>query len=189
MQRMQRKDYCCWEWCDVPPDQCDNFKLEEVKDYKRNTNYIPVCFGDRVRILFINTASFEAHEGHPMHLHGHDFVLRELYNITGASPNIKLIPGDNQTFNVTGPKVDTIWVPFNQALTFDFDAYNPGEHLFHCHNDFHLENGMMTTIRYMDNDYCQDLPKFKGGENKYPTQFCEMGNCAPPSKLSMKKEP
>jgi len=185
----QGNDYCCWEWCDVPPDQCDNFKLEDVKHYKRNTNYIPVCFGDRVRILFINTASFEAQEGHPMHLHGHDFVLRELYNITGASPNIKLIPGDSQTFNVTGPKVDTIWVPFNQALTFDFDAYNPGEHLFHCHNDFHLENGMMTTLRYMDNDYCQDLPKFKGGENKYPTQLCEMGNCAPPSKLSEKKEP
>jgi len=177
-------DTCCWEWCDVPPEECEDFELEDVKNYEPNTNYIPVCFGDRVRILFINTASFEAQEGHPMHLHGHDFVLRKLYDIKDGKD---LIPDDSQTFDITGPKVDTIWVPFDRALTFEFDAFNPGEHLFHCHNDFHLENGMMTTIRYMHDDYCQDLPEFKGGENKYPTQFCGMDDCTP-AELSEKKE-
>ena len=165
---------CCWEWCDVPEDKCTDFELEDVEHYKPNKHYIPVCYGDRVRILFINTASFEGSEGHPMHLHGHDFTLRELYDITADN---KLVL--NTRYKVSGPKLDTIWVPFNQAVSFDFDAYNPGEHLFHCHNDFHLENGMMTTIRYMHNDWCEDLPNFVGGENSYPKQLCTMNDCAP----------
>jgi len=192
-------DRCCWEWCDVPSDQCDHYKLEEVKYYEPNKNYIPVCYGDRVRIQFINAASFENDEGHPMHLHGHDFVLRQLYNIT-KSDTTELntdntgfsVEGSGQNFNFTGPRVDTIWVPYNQALVFDFDAFNPGEHLFHCHNDFHLENGMMTTIRYMHDDYCETMPKhdlFKGGFNKYPTQFCNMAKCGPGSTLVGNQQP
>jgi len=173
-------DTCCWEWCDVPEENCTDFKLEDVKHYKQNQNYIPVCYGDRVRILFINSASFEKSEGHPMHLHGHDFTLRELYDLTPGTD--KLVK--KKTYKFNGPKLDTIWVPFGKAVAFDFDAYNPGEHLFHCHNDFHLENGMMTTIRYMHDAYCQNLPKFVGGENNYPTQFCTMNDCTPPSKLT-----
>ena len=108
---------CCWEWCDVEPDQCDHYKLEDVKHYEPNKNYIPVCYGDRVRILFINTGSFGISEGHPMHLHGHDFVLRELYNVTtsntssGNIRNIRLtqdtneLNGEQAEFNQTGPKV------------------------------------------------------------------------------------
>mmetsp|Transcript_11832 Transcript_11832/g.27086 ORF Transcript_11832/g.27086 Transcript_11832/m.27086 type:complete len:747 (+) Transcript_11832:402-2642(+) len=173
-------DTCCWEWCDVK--NCSGFELEDVETYKPNNNYIPVCFGDRVRILFINSASFEGSEGHPMHLHGHNFVLRELFNVSDDGQQLVYSAeyGKDQ-YNISGPRVDSIWVPFNQAVAFDFDAYNPGEHLFHCHNDFHLENGMTTTIRYMHDEYCRNsLPEFKGGKNNYPTQFCEMDNCSPP---------
>jgi hypothetical protein len=182
----QGDDKCCWEWCDVPESECENFKLRDVNEYRTNKNYIPVCYGDRVRILFINTASFEGSEGHPMHLHGHDFTLTALYNVTGdtltdKNPR-KLQALENPTFRITGPKVDTIWVPYNQAVAFEFDAYNAGEHLFHCHNDFHLENGMMTTIRYMHDDTCaNNLPNFTGGTNEYPQQFCSMDNCSPES--------
>ena len=108
-------DKCCWEWCDVEPDQCDHYKLEDVKHYEPNKNYIPVCYGDRVRILFINAGSFEISEGHPMHLHGHDFVLRELYNVTTSNTsttNIRLTQVDTDDLNyeqaefkLTGPQV------------------------------------------------------------------------------------
>lgn len=165
---------CCWEWCDVPEENCTDYELEDVNVYEPNKHYIPVCFGDRVRFLFINTASFEGSEGHPMHLHGHDFVLRELYNVEA---NYTLVLNTTYKYDISGPKVDTIWVPFNQAVAFDFDAYNAGEHLFHCHNDFHLGNGMMTTVRYMHNEYCQDLPEFAGGENDFPQQICTMDGC------------
>lgn len=168
---------CCWEWCDVPEDQCEDYNPVDVDSYQPNKHYIPVCFGDRVRILFINTASFENSEGHPMHLHGHEFVLRELYNV---KENYKLVKDETYQYDISGPKLDSIWVPFNTAVVFDFDAYNAGEHLFHCHNDFHLENGMMTTVRYVhDDDYCgsSDLPDFVGGENDYPKQICTMDDC------------
>lgn len=176
-------DTCCWEWCDVPEANCSDYELEDVNIYEPNKHYIPVCFGDRVRILFINTASFEGSEGHPMHLHGHDFVLRELYNIVNVAaddnPNYILVLNTTYTYDITGPKVDTIWVPYGTAVVFEFDAYNAGEHLFHCHNDFHLENGMMTTFRYMHDEDCKDLPEFVGGENDFPQQICTMDNCTP----------
>mmetsp|Transcript_13590 Transcript_13590/g.19438 ORF Transcript_13590/g.19438 Transcript_13590/m.19438 type:complete len:428 (-) Transcript_13590:124-1407(-) len=166
---------CCWEWCDVPEEKCKDYDLEDVNVYEPNKHYIPVCFGDRVRFLFINTASFEGSEGHPMHLHGHDFVLRELYNVES---DYTLVKDTTYKYDISGPKVDTIWVPFNKAVAFDFDAYNAGEHLFHCHNDFHLENGMMTTVRYMHDEYCQeDLPEFVGGQNDFPQQICSMDGC------------
>jgi len=176
------KTTCCWEWCDYA-DNCTDFELEDVKHYEPNHNYIPVCFGDRVKIMFVNTASFEGQEGHPMHLHGHEFVLTELYNVTDGG---KIDQASKITYDVTGPKVDTIWVPFGQAVTFEFDAFNPGEHLFHCHNDFHLTNGMMTTVRYMhENDFCDNrLPQFNGGESDFPTQICTMDNCTPTLPMS-----
>jgi len=178
-----RDDTCCWEWCDVPEEDCQFYKLEDVNRYEPNKNYITVCFGDRVRILFINTASFEGKEGHPMHLHGHDFVLRELYRVQfngDTMSNYSLVLDDTYEYDISGPKVDSVWVPFNQAVAFEFDAYNAGEHLFHCHNDFHLENGMMTTVRYMHDEYCSDLPEFVGGVSDFPKQICTMDDCMNP---------
>jgi FtsP/CotA-like multicopper oxidase with cupredoxin domain len=165
---------CCWEWCDIPEKDCHKYDLVDVDSYHKNEHYIPVCYGDRVRILFINSASFEADEGHPMHLHGHNFALRELFNVTNGTLT------KTKDFNRTGPLLDTIWVPYGTAVSFDFDAYNPGESLFHCHNDFHLANGMMTTVRYMSEDFgCQDFPKeFVGSRNEFPTQRCNMDGCA-----------
>ena len=97
---------CCWEWCDVEPDQCDHYKLEDMKYYEPNKNYIPVCYGDRVRILFINTGSFEISEGHPMHLHGHEFVLSELFNVTASNTS---------TINILLTRVDTDDLNYEQA--------------------------------------------------------------------------
>ena len=45
-----------------------------------------------------------------MHLHGHDFVLRQLCNITNSNTSNTgmIVEGDGQTFKFTGPRVDTI---------------------------------------------------------------------------------
>lgn len=34
------------------------------------------------------------------------------------------------------------------TATIAFDANNPGKWLFHCHFEFHMQAGMMTTIEY-----------------------------------------
>jgi FtsP/CotA-like multicopper oxidase with cupredoxin domain len=33
-----------------------------------------------------------------------------------------------------------------------FQANNPGEWMLHCHNAYHLEAGMATSLRYSSND-------------------------------------
>ena len=82
---------------------------------------LPVSAGERVRLRFVNqTMMF-----HPMHLHGHTFGL---------------VDG--------GARKDTVIVRPMQALEVDIDADNPGQWAVHCHNIYHAETGMMTTLSY-----------------------------------------
>jgi len=81
--------------------------------------------GDRVRLLFDNRSTMF----HPMHLHGHTFQVRD-----GARP---------------GPRKDTLIVRPMQQVAVDLDAANPGQWVVHCHNVYHQEAGMMTTLSYV----------------------------------------
>jgi multicopper oxidase len=81
--------------------------------------------GERVRLVFDNRSMMF----HPMHLHGHTFQVRD-----GAQP---------------GPRKDTVVVRPMQRVTVDLDAGNPGQWVVHCHNAYHQEAGMMTTLSYV----------------------------------------
>jgi FtsP/CotA-like multicopper oxidase with cupredoxin domain len=64
-----------------------------------------------------------------VHLHGHHF------RVTGADGR--------------GPRKDTASVPARGGeLVLDFVAGNPGDWMLHCHNHWHMEDGMARTIRY-----------------------------------------
>lgn len=80
--------------------------------------------GERVALEFRNSTTM----WHPMHLHGHTYQL----------------PGG-------GPRKDTSIVLPGKTLRVEFDADNPGRWLTHCHNVYHGEAGMMTTIAYQEN--------------------------------------
>ncbi|MBB1259056.1 multicopper oxidase family protein [Streptomyces alkaliterrae] len=82
----------------------------------------PVRSGERVRLSFVNNTTM----WHPMHLHGHTFALGE-----------------------GGPRKDTAIVLPRQTVDVDFDADNPGLWMVHCHNVYHAESGMMTTLGYL----------------------------------------
>ena len=69
---------------------------------------------------------------HPMHLHGHHF---QVVAVNGA--------------RVTGAMRDTELVPVGGSVTLAFDAGNPGNWMFHCHNLYHMQSGMMTQVRYL----------------------------------------
>ena len=82
---------------------------------------LPVSQGERVRLRLVNqTMMF-----HPVHLHGH-------------------------TFEIAGTKLrkDTVIVRPMQRVDVDLDADNPGQWALHCHNIYHAETGMMTTVSY-----------------------------------------
>lgn len=77
--------------------------------------------GDRVRLIFRNMSMMF----HPMHVHGHTFAV-----------------------NGGGARKDTVIVRPMQSLEVDLDANNPGQWAAHCHNIYHAETGMMTTLSY-----------------------------------------
>ena len=77
--------------------------------------------GERVRLRFQNMSMMF----HPMHLHGHTFGLLG-----------------------SGVRKDTVIVRPMETIEVDLDANNPGRWATHCHNLYHAEAGMMTTLAY-----------------------------------------
>lgn len=69
---------------------------------------------------------------HPIHLHGHDFVV--LAQGSGT------YTGDVTTLP-TPPKRDTAMLPENGYLVIAFKTDNPGAWLMHCHIGWHTEEG------------------------------------------------
>ena len=86
-----------------------------------------VAKGERVEFVMNNKTAMS----HPMHLHGHPF---------------QVVAIDGRRF--PGAVRDTVLVPPMRSVTIAFDAENPGRWAFHCHNLYHMEAGMMTTVRY-----------------------------------------
>ena len=88
---------------------------------------LSVLTDERVEIILRNQTMMS----HPMHLHGHHFQVTAL----GRA-------------RLSGALRDTVMVPPRESVTIAFDANNPGEWPLHCHNAYHLEAGMMTSIEY-----------------------------------------
>jgi FtsP/CotA-like multicopper oxidase with cupredoxin domain len=82
--------------------------------------------GQRIRLSFHNTTTMF----HPMHLHGHTFQV--------------VLPS-----GAPGPRKDTTIVRPDRTVAVDFDADNPGQWMLHCHNLYHQQGGMMTTVSYV----------------------------------------
>jgi FtsP/CotA-like multicopper oxidase with cupredoxin domain len=89
---------------------------------------IRVVAGERVELVMKNTTMMS----HPMHLHGTVF---QVVAINGR--------------RFQGARRDTVMVPPMASVTIAFDADNPGKWAFHCHNGYHQEAGMMTSVEYV----------------------------------------
>jgi FtsP/CotA-like multicopper oxidase with cupredoxin domain len=89
---------------------------------------IRVVAGERVELVMKNTTMMS----HPMHLHGTVF---EVVAINGR--------------RFPGARRDTVMVPAMTSVTIAFDADNPGRWAFHCHNGYHQDVGMMTSVDYV----------------------------------------
>lgn len=87
---------------------------------------LPVRQGERIRLVIRNATMM----WHPIHLHGHTFQVD---------------PPDGGV----GPRKDTVVVAPGATITVEFDANNPGQWLLHCHNTYHAESGMLTTLSYV----------------------------------------
>ncbi|KAK4145141.1 laccase [Dichotomopilus funicola] len=98
---------------------------------------------------------------HPMHLHGHDFL------VLGRSPDVP--PGSNQRFTfdptVDLPRLrgsnpvrrDVTILPAGGWLLLAFKSDNPGAWLFHCHIAWHVSGGLSVDFLERPNDLRQQI--------------------------------
>ena len=83
--------------------------------------------GKRYRLVFRNGSG----DQHPLHLHRHTFEVTRI--------------GDKQ---LSGLKKDVINVMPLDTVEVDFVADNPGDTLWHCHQQLHMDYGFMQLIKY-----------------------------------------
>jgi FtsP/CotA-like multicopper oxidase with cupredoxin domain len=84
--------------------------------------------GFRHRLVFNNPST----DDHPVHLHRHAF---ELVSIRGAA--------------TSGIRKDVVIVEAGSTVEADLVADNPGNTLFHCHQQDHMDAGFMALFRYV----------------------------------------
>jgi FtsP/CotA-like multicopper oxidase with cupredoxin domain len=83
--------------------------------------------GTRYRLTFHNRTD----DAHPLHLHRHQLEIVEIY-AKATSGVIK----------------DTVVVPSYGRASVDFTADQPGDTLFHCHIQQHMDYGFKALLRY-----------------------------------------
>lgn len=83
--------------------------------------------GKRYRLVLRNGSG----DQHPIHLHRHTFEVTRI--------------GEKQ---ISGLKKDVINVMPLDTVEVDFTADNPGDTLWHCHQQLHMDYGFMQLIRY-----------------------------------------
>lgn len=81
--------------------------------------------GKRYRLIFTNNSMMH----HPMHIHGHWFILRK----------------GNGAYD---PLLHTIDVPPGATMTADVDTDASGQWFFHCHLLYHMMTGMSRVFQY-----------------------------------------
>jgi len=84
--------------------------------------------GKRHRLTFVNSSA----EMHPLHLHRHSFELVSLGGKHGS-----------------GLIKDVVNIPPHSTMEVDFLANNPGDTLFHCHQQLHMDYGFMQLFKYI----------------------------------------
>jgi FtsP/CotA-like multicopper oxidase with cupredoxin domain len=83
--------------------------------------------GSRYRLILRNGSG----DQHPIHLHRHTFEVARI--------------GEKQ---ISGLRKDVINVMPLGTVEVDFTADNPGDTLWHCHQQLHMDYGFMQLIRY-----------------------------------------
>ena len=100
--------------------------------------YIEIDEGDIIRFTFENETMMH----HPMHLHGHFF---RVLNANGKYSPFK----------------HTVDVPPHGKRTIEFIADEPGVWMLHCHNLYHMKNGMARFVKYRSYESPPEMKKYE----------------------------
>lgn len=106
--------------------------------YGVNTNAFVLEAGEVVEIIVNNADPGK----HPFHLHGHNFQV-----VSRSAEEYGFFNGSGNDDTPAIPmKRDTILVRPNGNLRLRFVADNPGIWLFHCHIEWHVFSGLVSTF-------------------------------------------
>ncbi len=110
------------------PSGAGRFNLFTVngKPYPHENEFV-LKQGSRYRILFRNRTD----DSHPLHIHRHSF---ELVDVNGKPSG--------------GIVKDTVIAPLYGRVSVDLVANHPGDTLFHCHIQQHMDFGFKALFRY-----------------------------------------
>jgi CopA family copper-resistance protein len=97
--------------------------INGLPEYKAHP--IPLEPNKRYRLIFTNSSMMR----HPMHIHGHWFILR---NGHGSYD----------------PLLHTLDIPPGATVTADIDTDASGQWIFHCHLLYHMMSGMSRIFQY-----------------------------------------
>ena len=92
-----------------------------------NTESPALRAGQRYRLVMKNLST----DDHPIHLHRHTF---EVTSVGGLS--------------MRGLMKDVLLIPAQKTSEVEFTANHPGNTLFHCHQQDHMDRGFMMVFRY-----------------------------------------
>lgn len=123
------------------PDETINLKFEKIlggrdgynrwtindKSWPDSNPLFAVRQGKRYRLVMNNNSA----DPHPLHLHRHNFEVTKI----GNRPTSGVIK-------------DTISMPRYTTAEIDFTANAPGNTLFHCHHQDHMDEGFAGLITY-----------------------------------------
>lgn len=113
-------------------------QVNDATIYGAYTNTFVLEHMDVIQIIINNNDGGT----HPFHMHGHEFqvILRD---IAYDDDNPTFYDADNHAnFTEIPVRRDTVFVRPNSNMVLRFRADNPGVWIFHCHIEWHLEQGL-----------------------------------------------
>ncbi|SCU79182.1 LAME_0A07602g1_1 [Lachancea meyersii CBS 8951] len=115
--------------------------------YGDNINPFVLEYGEVIEVVLNNYDDGR----HPFHLHGHNFQIVQkspsfLESSSGSGESGEPVPYNESAPLMPYPEMpmerDTVVVEPNGHVVLRFVADNPGIWIFHCHVDWHLEQGL-----------------------------------------------
>ncbi|KAM9926416.1 hypothetical protein OXX59_003254 [Metschnikowia pulcherrima] len=84
---------------------------------------------------------------HPFHLHGHTFqVIERGASVDDEDPPVAYDPENHEEWPEHPMVRDTVYVNPQSYMVLRFKADNPGVWFFHCHIEWHLDQGLAVTF-------------------------------------------
>ncbi|KAJ3054554.1 ferroxidase fet3 [Rhizophlyctis rosea] len=149
--------------------------------YGKQTNALVMPHNKMIQLVINNNDGGP----HPFHLHGHVFQILNRSD-TFYDANVPLPSNPNPV------RRDTVLIPPNGSVVLQYRADNPGAWLFHCHIQWHMDQGLIMLFIEAPEVLQQRL----GGQvPSYLTDQCKIlgkpveGNAIGKAGLDLKGEP